>query len=154
MKNQKLIFDLDNTLYSPITYPEDIYFSDFEKFYKDLTQDLKLGALLKGTKHNYIFTNAGKEHMDICLKKLRIKMRFTNTISNDLYKGRYKPDPIVYKLAIEKFKLKPDDNIFFFEDLAENLKTAKKLGWKTVFLDHENKMKKKPKYIDYKFDNE
>ncbi len=153
MKNKKFIFDLDYTLYSPITYPEDVYYSNYDKFYEDLKSDADLGKLLKITKHNYIFTNAGKEHMELCLKKMRIKSHFKNTIYNDLYNYKYKPDPLVYKLAIDKFKLKQDDTIFFFEDLAENLKTAKALGWKTVFLDHHNKMKKKPKYIDYKFDN-
>ena len=145
MKNKKFIFDLDYTLYSPITYPEDVYYSNYDKFYEDLKSDSDLGKLLKITKHNYIFTNAGKEHMELCLKKMRIKSHFKNTIYNDLYNLKYKPDPVVYKLAIDKFKLKHDDTIFFFEDLAENLKTAKALGWKTVFLDHHNKMKKKTK---------
>ena len=153
MKNKKFIFDLDYTLYSPITYPEDNYISNFDKFYKDLKPDPDLGKLLKSTKNNYIFTNAGKEHMDICLKKMRIKSHFKNTIYNELYNNKYKPHPLVYELAINKFKLKEDDTIFFFEDLTENLKTAKKFGWKTVFLDHNNEMKKKPNYIDYKFDN-
>ena len=152
---KKYIFDLDNTLYSPLIYP-DCWINNgyYDKFYKSLKQDLKLSKLLKKTKDNYIFTNANKIHMDVCLKKLRIKMRFKNYIYLDSYPpNKYKPDSIVYELAIEKFKLNPNDDVFFFEDLAENLKTAKKKGWKTVFLDYENQMNKKPKYIDYKFDN-
>ena len=152
MKNKVLIFDLDQTLFSPITYPDEKYSNNFARFYVDLKSDIKLGELLKHST-NYVFTNANQEHMDVCLKKMRIKTRFKDFIYNDLYKGSYKPQKDVYELAIEKFKLKPTDNVFFFEDLKENLKTAHGLGWKTVLLDHEKKVKKKPSYIDYIFDN-
>ncbi len=155
MKNKfkkKLIFDLDNTLYSPLIYPEKNYEYNFQKFYVDLKSDLKLGQLLKKSE-NYLFTNANKEHMDLCLTKMRIKGQFKDTIYNDLYKGYYKPHKQVYHMAIEKFNLKKDDSIYFFEDLKSNLKTAHEFGWKTVYLDYHKTMKKKHSYIDYKFDN-
>ena len=152
MKNKKLVFDLDYTLYSPVLYPEENYVSNRSKFYVDLKSDIKLSQLLKKSE-NYIFTNANEEHMDVCLKKMRIKTMFKNTAFNDLYNGSYKPNKDVYELVIKKFKFKEDDTIYFFEDLKENLKTAKDFNWNTVYLDHNDTMKKKPKYIDYKFTN-
>jgi FMN phosphatase YigB (HAD superfamily) len=153
MKNKKLVFDLDYTLYSPLIYPEKKYMTNTAKFYVDLKSDIKLGQLLKKSE-NYIFTNANEEHMDLCLKKMRIKTMFKNTAFNDLYKGSYKPNKDVYELVIKRFKFNENDTIYFFEDLKENLKTAKKyFNWNTVYLDHKNTMKKKPSYIDYKFTN-
>lgn len=153
MKNKKLIFDLDFTLYSPIVYPEKVYEKNYAKFYVDLKADIKLGELLKKSE-NYIFTNANQEHMDLCLKKMRIKGRFKDTAYNDLYNGSFKPYKDVYELVIKRFKITEKDTVYFFEDLKENLKTAKKeFGWKTVYLDYTNSMKKIPNYIDYKFSN-
>ena len=152
MKKKVLIFDLDQTLFSPIIYPDKKYSKNFSKFYVDLKPDIKLGELLKHS-NNYVFTHANKEHMDICLKKMRIKTKFKDFLYNDLYKGSYKPQRDVYELAIKKFKLKQDDTVYFFEDLKENLKTAHSFGWKTVLLDHEKKIKNKPNYVDYIFYN-
>ena len=112
--------------------------------------DIKLSQLLKKSE-NYIFTNANEEHMDLCLKKMRIKTMFKNAAFNDLYKGSYKPNKDVYELVIKRFKFNEDDTIYFFEDLKENLKTAKNFNWNTVYLDHNDTMKKNPQYIDYKF---
>ena len=71
------LFKIDGKYRSSIiTYPEDVYYSNYDKFYEDLKSDSDLGKLLKITKHNYIFTNAGKEHMELCLKKMRIKSHF------------------------------------------------------------------------------
>ena len=65
----------------------------------------------------------------------------------------YKPAIQTYKVAINLFKIKEDDRIFYFEDLAENLKPAKEnYNWTTIWLTknaHNNK--RKPKYVDYKF---
>ena len=154
---KKLIFDLDFTLYSPITYPRENVITNnndfFAQFYDNLKPDLELGALLKQSKHNYVFTNGNENHMDLCLKKMRIKSQFNHTISSDQYNGQYKPHMSVYLLATERFNLRQSDDIFFFEDAPENLKTAKKLGWTTIFLDHSHMIKNKPQYMDYVFDN-
>jgi len=57
MKNKKLVFDLDYTLYSPLIYPEKKYMTNTAKFYVDLKSDIKLGQLLKKSE-NYIFLHA------------------------------------------------------------------------------------------------
>ena len=152
ISTKKFIFDLDNTLYSPLQYPETL---TAYQFYNNLKPDRELSELLKKTKNNYIFTNGNKEHMDECLKKMKMKSLFKpqHTAYNDLFGGKYKPDPHPYLFVNQRFNLKSTDTIFYFEDLTENLKTGKKMGWTTVYIDHERKMKKKPTYIDIVTDN-
>tara|TARA_B100000886_G_scaffold340301_1_gene309054 strand:- start:2951 stop:3451 length:501 start_codon:yes stop_codon:yes gene_type:complete len=154
MKNstKKFIFDLDNTLYSPLQYSESLR---ADQFYRNLKPDRELTTLLKETKNNYIFTNGNKEHMDECLAKMKIKSLFKpqHTAYNELFGGKIKPHPHSYIVVNQRFKLKSTDTIFYFEDLTENLKTGKKMGWITVYIDHERKMKKKPNYIDIVTDN-
>ena len=89
MKNstKKFIFDLDNTLYSPLQYSESLR---ADQFYRNLKPDRELTTLLKETKNNYIFTNGNKEHMDECLAKMKIKSLFKpqHTAYNELFGGR------------------------------------------------------------------
>tara|TARA_B000000609_G_C24174302_1_gene352678 strand:+ start:1747 stop:2277 length:531 start_codon:yes stop_codon:yes gene_type:complete len=145
---KKFIFDLDDTLYSPIEHE-----SRDKDFYKNLKKDKRLTDLLKKTKENYIFTNGNKYHMEECIKRMKLKSLFKGYSYSDLFRGKYKPHILPYIITLERFKLNKNDFIFYFEDLADNLKTGKKLGWITIFIDHENKMRQKPKYIDMVFNN-
>ena len=52
--------------------------------------------------------------------------------------GYMKPDPEIYKLFIEKYKINPEQAIFF-DDKEENVLAAKKLGFQAVqFTDHNS----------------
>ena len=44
-----------------------------------------------------------------------------------------------------------DYKIIFFDDLLDNLVTAKRIGWMTVWIS--DKFNEKPEYIDYSFPN-
>ena len=44
-----------------------------------------------------------------------------------------------------------DYKIIFFDDLIENLVSARKVGWKTVWIS--NNFLKKPDFVDYSFPN-
>jgi len=146
----KFIFDLDLTLYSDNEYTqtddEDIYYNSFKRkpFLKEL---------LNSIPHpKYILTNASKDHADDVLKRMGITKCFKNMMSADMFE-LYKPSIQTYKVAITLFKIRDTDKIFYFEDLAENLKPAKEnYNWTTIWLTknaHVNK--RKPKYVDYKF---
>ena len=145
---KKFLFDLDDTLYSPIDHG-----NRDDSFYESLKKDKELSSLLKKTKNNYIFTNGNKEHMDECLKRMQIKSFFKGATYSDMFNGKYKPDFIPYLITARTFNFKKNDIIFYFEDLIDNLKTGKKFGWITIYIDHEKKMKRKPKYIDLVFYN-
>jgi|688.fasta_scaffold272312_2 FMN phosphatase YigB (HAD superfamily) len=146
----KFIFDLDLTLYSDNEYTqtddEDIYYNSFKRkpFLKELLQSIP--------HPKYILTNASKDHAEDVLKKMGITKCFKNMMSADMFE-LYKPSIQTYKVAINLFKIRDTDKVFYFEDLAENLKPAKEnYNWTTIWLTknaHNNK--RKPKYVDYKF---
>ena len=50
-----------------------------------------------------------------------------------------KPDPAIYKLAISRFNLKPNETIFI-DDRLENIETAKQLGFHTIHLTDPSKI--------------
>ncbi len=145
---KKFIFDLDLTLYSELDHinseNEDVYYNSFKK--KNFLRKL----LIKLPHKKYIFTNANLEHAKLVLKKLNLKNIFSNIMSSDLANDQYKPNVNIYLEAIKDFKIKENDEIYFFEDQEVNLKTAKnKFNWKTILISPDKYTKKK--YIDYKF---
>ena len=141
----KLIFDLDWTLYSEndvIDITTTTYYNSFKK--KNL-----LNLLLKRLNYNkYIFSNGNKNHVMDVMRRMQIKSFFKDIASSDDYDNMLKPDLYPYYYVINKFKLKANDNIFFFEDTLENLVTAKKLGWNTVLIS-KNKSLKKNIFVDF-----
>lgn len=147
------IFDLDYTLYSKYNVNDK---GTDDEFYDSFNKKKGLNELLESIKRKYIFTNGNFEHADDVIKRMKLDKLFPtkNVISCDMVRDEYggdsfKPDIHFYHAAIEKFNIKSNDKVFFFEDTKENLKTAKKLGWNTVFLT-EKKIygSKKPSYID------
>lgn len=147
------IFDLDFTLYSNY----DINKSTDTKFYKSFKEKQFLNKLLNQLKLKnrlYIFSNGNKNHVDYVIKKMKMKTLFEDTANRDEYSKFPKPDIRAYKYVIKKFKLDKNIETFFFEDTIENLETAKKIGWVTVFINNDKIPKKKLegyKFIDYKF---
>ena len=145
----KFIFDLDLTLYSDNDYidsnDESIYYNSFKRkpFLKEILCSIPYPK--------YILTNASKDHADDVLKRMGITKCFKNMMSADMFE-LYKPSIQTYKVAINLFKIKKDDRIFYFDDLVENLKPAKEnYNWITIWLTKNVTNKRKPKYVDYKF---
>lgn len=141
------IFDLDYTLYD-LDYKK-----EFD--YKDLKTDGFLKFLLLSHPLNkfdkIIFTNAMKVHADHCLKLLNIpKSIFSDIVARDTIND-LKPNVSAFK----KFKLITQisdfDKCIFFEDTLENLKTAKLLGWKTIYIGP--KLNESYNYVDLQFIN-
>ena len=59
-----------------------------------------------------------------------------------------KPDPAIYKLAIQRFGLVPEKTVFI-DDKLENIEIAENLNFKTVHLTDPNKIKVElEKYIN------
>jgi FMN phosphatase YigB (HAD superfamily) len=145
----KFIFDLDLTLYSDNDYIDS---NDENIFYNSFKRKPFLKEILCSIPHpKYILTNASKDHAEDVLKKMGISKCFKNIMSSDMFE-LYKPAIQTYKVAINLFKIKEDDRIFYFEDLAENLKPAKEnYNWVTIWLTKNINNKRKPKYVDYKF---
>lgn len=145
----KFVFDLDLTLYSENEYEEkddNVIYESFKKkpFLKELLNNIPYPK--------YILTNASKDHADDVLKRMGLYKCFKNIMSSDMFE-LYKPRIQTYMVAINLFKITDKDRVFYFEDLAENLKPAKEnYGWTTIWLSKDaHRNKRKPKYVDYKF---
>ena len=111
--------------------------------------------LLKIKEKKYIFTNGSHSHVKNITKQLGISDLFDGTFT--ITDADFIPKPSIepYKKLVKKFDLNPKKSILI-EDIAHNLKNAKHLGMKTVWLENNeafaSKDKDKP-YIDYKIKN-
>ena len=157
---RKYIFDLDDTLYPPVKMQSPWLQNSMltsgwgvsPGFYEHIHPDPELNQLLRQLGNTYIFTNASNGHMINCLQRMKAMDCFKSAIYNDLYKSTYKPMLYPYLLANHVFELS-GDVIFFFEDSLPNLKTAKQLGWNTIYIDHMRAMNpaNKPPFVDAVF---
>ena len=121
-----------------------------------LPKDLLLREeLIKIKEKKYIFTNGSYSHANNITKQLGIEDVFDGVF--DITDANFIPKPSIepYKKIIKKFNLDPKKSVLI-EDIAHNLKQAKSLGMKTVWLENAetfaSKDKDKP-YIDYKIKN-
>ena len=158
---QKKYFYEYGTTLSGLMKQDNIDPHDFLEFVHDidiswLPKDLELRKeLTKIKEKKYIFTNGSHAHVENITKQLGINDLFDGAF--DIVDANFIPKPHLdpYKKIIKKFKLDPKTSILI-EDIAHNLKQAKFLGMKTVWLENDetfaNKDKDKP-YIDYKIKN-
>ena len=136
------IFDLDQTLYQ---LPNNIEFS-----YDNLSNDDQLNYLLIMLPSiKLIFTNGTYNHGLTCLNKLNIIEHFNKIVSRDKIKT-VKPEYNSYIRFMELNNIKQNDKCVFFDDLPENLISAKGFGWITVLI---NKKKYTNENIDFWFPN-
>lgn len=139
-----MVYDLDDTLYDTrllndknrIVYDEELY------------------ELLNNGHPSYIYTNAVLSHtLDILDRQNIIDImkgiyHRTNIIENmkPYIQGfRTVEEDILYKQNISIFD---PVEIYFFDDLPENLKTAKSIGWKTILI---NSFYYEKDYIDFQY---
>jgi len=118
-----------------------------------LPKDLLLREeLIKIKEKKYIFTNGSQSHVTNITKQLGIEDLFESAFTITDAEFIPKPSLEYYKKGVKKFNLDPKKSVLF-EDICHNLKEAKFLGMKTVWLENDepfaSKDKDKP-YIDYK----
>jgi len=146
----KYIYDIDLTLYSNNDYTDDGNVDD-DKFYESFKHKNILRKLLLSNKgKKYLLTNANMEHAEEVLERLNLKDVFEDIISAYDVK-EFKPSSDIYHVAQNEFEIKDTDNVFYFEDLKENLKGSKKVyNWKTVLINPKSNVSNES-YIDYTF---
>ena len=136
------IFDLDYTLYN---LPKTIQFQ-----HNYLKRDNYLGILLSFLPNKkLIFTNGTENHAELSLNKLDIKHNFSSIVARDTIRD-LKPnyDSFIKFKRINKIKI--NDKCVFFDDLAENLISAKQHNWITVLINKNNYIHES---IDFWFTN-
>ena len=121
------------------------------KYEKQLKLSLKN---LSGRK--FIYTNASQDHAKNILSAMGIEAEFEKIL--DIKATQYvpKPDPKSYEIMLKSFGIFSNqiENSIFIEDTAKNLKPAKLLGIKTVWMENERNLedyKENAKYVDYKY---
>ncbi len=143
------LFDLDETLI--------IHHTDSKLMYNVYPNKLLKRLLKKMIGEKYIYTNATYGHADILLNKLDIHNQFKKIYARDTI-PYMKPD-IKSLLFVKNNILYSDYNIderntfVFFEDTLENLYTAKKNGWITVWIHPYFYEKNNYNFVDYSFPN-
>ena len=110
-----------------LSYVHDIDLNSIKKN-KKLSNELKN---YKGKK--IIFTNGSNEHAKRVLGKIGLDKTIENIF--DIIRADYIPKPniLTYQKVIKEYSLDPKKTIMI-DDLPNNLKTAKKLGMKTVLI--------------------
>ena len=110
-----------------------------------LPKDLLLREeLIKIKEKKYIFTNGSHSHVKNIINQLGIEDLFDGAFA--ITDADFIPKPSIepYKKIIKKFNLDPKKSILI-EDIAHNLKQAKFLGMKTVWLENDEPLLAKTK---------
>ena len=157
---KKYFYDTGTTLSGLMKY-NNIDPHEFLEFVHDidiswLPKDLLLREeLIKIKEKKYIFTNGSQSHVTNITKQLGIEDLFETAFTITDAEFIPKPSLEYYKKGVKKFNIDATQAVFI-EDIAHNLKQAKFLGMKTVWLENDeafaSKDKDKP-YIDYKIKN-
>ncbi len=138
------VFDLDDTI---IYYPFRIV------NYNLINIDKSLSILLNeldGIK--LIYSNGTNGHVIDVLKRMKLVNIFSKIYARDTI-PHMKPHINSFKF-VEKDIKKNVNNVneyYFFDDLLENLQSAKSIGWKTIWVNIN--YIDKPYYVDYAFPN-
>ena len=158
---QKKYFYEYGTTLSGLMKQDGIDPHDFLEFVHDIDiswlpkDQLLREELIKIKEKKYIFTNGSHSHVKNVTKQLGIFDLFDGAFAITDADFIPKPSIEAYEKLVRKFDLDPKKSILI-EDIAHNLKHAKHLGMKTVWLENNeafaSKDKDKP-YIDYKIKN-
>ena len=139
------VMDVDDTIILHTKVKHDLY---------NMNNDTELRDMISGLNHQgfYLYTNGTYGHGYNVASNLQL-----NDITNTIFARDTIPHMKPY---IESFNYvdniitdykRNEYNIIFFDDLIENLITAKKIGWKTIWIS--NDFLNKPEFIDYSFPN-
>ena len=114
-----------------IGFVHDIDYIDYGVLTPNRSLKHKIAAL-PGRK--LIFTNATLAHVDKVLGGLDLSFNdFDGAFDAEMADWTPKPNPLPYERLMERFQVAPHEAVFF-EDTAQNLETAKALGWSTVWV--------------------
>lgn len=155
------VYDLDDTI---IDWSKNKCINGNHIDYDCIKYDEYLHKLLyilhKKINYSFIYTNGIKIHAYDVLNALNLHNIFNGIYARDTLK---KPKPYIESFEqvtnkIRKYVRNIDGpniplHIFFFDDLVDNLETAKELGWITIWINKDYKDIYKYPFIDMAFPN-
>lgn len=109
----------------------------------------------------YVLTNAPCHYAEKVLQRLNIKHCFKGICAIDhmILQGYHKPKPSVALLQQVQAALKEKTGRYvLIEDTLVNLKSARQVGWSTVYIHNQGtpfgtRRRIRPPYVDYRFNN-
>ena len=118
-------------------------------------EQLKLN-LTNLTGRKFIYTNASQNHSKNILSVMGIEAEFEKILDIKATQYLPKPDPKSYNIMLKAFGISKDQigSSIFIEDTAKNLRPAKLLGLKTVWIENDFNLKdyrEHSEFIDYKY---
>lgn len=138
------IFDIDDTII--LHTKENINYYDHPNkntVLKDLLDELNYDKI-------YIYTNGTYGHGEGVVENLYLNVDGIFARDNIPYMKPYIASFNYVDFMIKKENIS-NHEIYFFDDLLDNLKTANKKGWITIWIN--NKKTEKPYYVDLVFTN-
>mgnify|MGYP001172273936 FL=1 len=141
-----LVFDIDNTIILHTKNENDFYNKKSES---------RISELISQINHEkaYVFTNGLYRHGYGVVKNLYLSDNITKIFARDTIPSM-KPSKKSFQYVnneIIKDTKTSDIQIYFFDDLIENLEAAHNIGWKTIWISPYYIDKKG--FIDYSFPN-
>lgn len=136
-----LIFDIDDTLIMHTRQKNDYYNLNNNDIINNLLNNINYDKI-------YIYTNGTYGHGKKVIDNLNIKVEGVFGRDTIPY---MKPHPGSFNF-VNNIVNNNRDECIFFDDLLENLDTAKSIGWKTVWIT-PNFNVSKPENVDYIFPN-
>tara|TARA_B100001094_G_C18146151_1_gene780824 strand:+ start:463 stop:933 length:471 start_codon:yes stop_codon:yes gene_type:complete len=142
------IYDIDDTLI--------IHINENTNYYKN-RGDIELRNLIENSisDHNYIYTNGTYGHAEGVTQALNIRGSMKLMFARDTVPAM-KPELQSFQFVqqvITNDLSSIHHDYYFFDDMLENLQTAKLLGWKTIYISPDFQNQQKHLFIDYSFPN-
>ena len=144
------VFDIDDTLI--------IHGNGSNNYYKNVSSNLKELINSKLYQKIYIYTNGTWGHGYNVIKGLDLLDEISfiygrDNLQKELHPYHMKPNINSFEFVNKSIQYdsgSQENEIHFFDDMKENLKTAKEIGWKTILI---NPTGIQENYIDYVFPN-
>ena len=145
------VFDVDDTIIKHGQQSESYYTGRVSSNFKSLLNS-------KGYEKIYLYTNGTYGHGTSVAEHLGISDDISyiyarDNLRNELQKEYMKPALRSFSfvnMSIQADTGSTNNEIHFFDDLKENLKVAKEIGWKTILIQTNGFMEN---YIDHIYPN-
>jgi len=144
------VFDIDDTLI--------IHSPGATDYYKQDKKNTILRDLIRGTgaNRNYIYTNGTYSHGENVVRALNLTKDMKKIYARDTIPFM---KPLIGSFTFVNNEILQHNyqlmNVtYFFDDMIENLKTAKNVGWRTIWISPSYSLHTDyPDIIDYAFPN-
>ena len=145
------IFDVDDTLIKHAVDSESYYTGAVRSNFKDLLSS-------KNYERIYFYTNGTYEHGKSVSNHLGISEDVSyiyarDNLRTELANDYMKPSLKSFNFVNSSISIDTEsdsNDIYFFDDLKQNLKVAKSIGWKTILIQPNGENEE---YIDYVYPN-